>query len=47
VDKLKELAITHDYLEIAGAGHGDVISMGMPQIFEFFGKQQKKEDKGK
>jgi poly(3-hydroxybutyrate) depolymerase len=53
VEKLKELKITHEYLEIAGAGHGDVISKGMPQIFEFFEKQQKKdpgrkeEDKGK
>jgi poly(3-hydroxybutyrate) depolymerase len=47
VDKLKELKITHEYLEIEGAGHGDVISKGMPQIFEFFEKQQKGEDKGK
>jgi poly(3-hydroxybutyrate) depolymerase len=46
VDKLKELKINHEYLEIAGAGHGDVISKGMPKIFEFFEKQ-KKEDKGK
>jgi poly(3-hydroxybutyrate) depolymerase len=48
VEKLKELDITHEYVEIAGAGHGDVISKGMPKIFEFFEKQQKKgEDKGK
>ena len=46
VEKMKGLNITHDYLEIAGAGHGDVISKGMPRIFEFFEKQ-KKEDKGK
>jgi poly(3-hydroxybutyrate) depolymerase len=46
VDKLKDLNITHEYLEIEGAGHGDVITKGMPQIFEFFEKQQKKEDKG-
>ncbi len=46
VEKMKELNITHEYLEIAGAGHGDVVSKGMPQIFEFFEKQQKK-DKGK
>jgi poly(3-hydroxybutyrate) depolymerase len=45
VEKLKELKITHEYLEIAGAGHGDVVSKGMPQIFEFFEKQNK--DKGK
>jgi hypothetical protein len=43
VDKLKELKITHEYLEIEGAGHGDVVTKGMPQIFEFFEKQQKKD----
>jgi poly(3-hydroxybutyrate) depolymerase len=52
VDKLKELGVTHEYLEIPGGGHGDVIGKGMPKIFEFFEKQQKekqqqKEDKGK
>jgi polyhydroxybutyrate depolymerase len=52
VDKLKELNITHEYLEIAGGGHGDVISKGMPKIFEFFEKQHrekqlKKNDKAK
>jgi poly(3-hydroxybutyrate) depolymerase len=50
-EKLKELNVTHEYLEIPGAGHGDVISKGMPKIFEFFEKQNKKEpkkeDKGK
>jgi poly(3-hydroxybutyrate) depolymerase len=47
VEKMKELNITHEYLEIAGAGHGDVIAKGMPRIFEFFEEQRKKEDKGK
>jgi poly(3-hydroxybutyrate) depolymerase len=51
VGKMKELNVPHEYLEIPGAGHGDVISKGMPQIFEFFEKQQKNkgktEDKGK
>ena len=51
VEKLKELKVPYEYLEIAGAGHGDVISKGMPQIFEFFEKQQKEktksDDKGK
>jgi poly(3-hydroxybutyrate) depolymerase len=46
VEKLKDLNITHEYLEIAGAGHGDVITKGMPKIFEFFGKH-KQADKGK
>jgi hypothetical protein len=45
---MNELNITHEYLEIAGAGHGDVIGKGMPKIFESFEKQQKKgDDKGK
>jgi poly(3-hydroxybutyrate) depolymerase len=45
VAKLKELGITHVYLEIAGGGHGDVISRGMTNVFEFFDKQHKKEDR--
>ena len=49
---MKELGVTHEYVELPGAGHGDVIGKGMPKIFEFFEKQQKekqqpKEDKGK
>ncbi len=47
VEKLKDLNITHEYLEIAGADHGSVIGKGMPQIFEFFEKQQGKEKKDK
>jgi poly(3-hydroxybutyrate) depolymerase len=46
VAKVKELNLTHEYLEVAGAGHIDVVSKGMPKIFEFF-EQHKKEDKGK
>ena len=45
VDKLKEHKIVHEYLEIAGGGHGDVIGTGMPKIFEFFEKQAKNGDK--
>jgi poly(3-hydroxybutyrate) depolymerase len=41
VEKMKELGLTHEYLEIAGGGHGDVISKGMPKIFDFFEKQYK------
>src|SRR5262249_27342603 len=47
VEKMKELDVTHEYLEIAGGGHGDVITKGMPKIFEFFEKQNKKEGKDK
>jgi poly(3-hydroxybutyrate) depolymerase len=41
VEKIKELKLTHEYLEIEGGGHGDVIGKGMPKIFEFFEKQHK------
>jgi hypothetical protein len=43
VDKMKEIKLTYEYLEIEGAGHGDVISKGMPKIFEFFEKQHKEQ----
>jgi predicted esterase len=36
VEKLEELEMTHEYLEIAGGDHGNVISLGMPDIFTFF-----------
>jgi dienelactone hydrolase len=45
VEKLKELGVTHEYLEISGGGHGDVVTKGMPNIFEFFEKQQKEKQK--
>lgn len=38
VDVLKEHKIEHEYLEIPGAGHGDVVGKGMPAIFAFFEK---------
>jgi poly(3-hydroxybutyrate) depolymerase len=41
VERMKELNFTHEYVEIAGAGHGDVIGKGMPKIFDFFEKQYK------
>ena len=39
--KLEELDMTHEYLEIAGGDHGDVIGIGMPNIFEFFDSHSK------
>jgi len=46
--KLKELNIVHEYLEIQGGDHGNVIGTGMPKIFEFFEKQnEKKQAKAK
>jgi len=41
VEKVKDLNIPHEYLEIPGGGHGDVISKGMPKVFVFFEKQNK------
>jgi pimeloyl-ACP methyl ester carboxylesterase len=41
VARLKEQAIEHEYLELAGTGHGDVVGKGMPKIFEFFEKHKK------
>jgi poly(3-hydroxybutyrate) depolymerase len=41
VERLKEQKIEHEYLELAGTGHGDVIGKGMPKIFEFFEKHKK------
>ena len=40
-DKLDELDMTHEYHEIPGGGHGDVISIGMPDIFAFFGRHSR------
>jgi poly(3-hydroxybutyrate) depolymerase len=45
VAKMKELKLTHEYVEIEGGGHGDVIWRGMPRIFEFFDKQPRKDGK--
>jgi len=45
-EKLKELSMTYEYLEIPGGGHGDVISKGMAKVFEFFEKQHKEKGKG-
>jgi predicted peptidase len=39
---LKEAKIEHEYVEIAGGGHGDVVATGMPKIFEFFEKRGRK-----
>jgi predicted peptidase len=42
VAALKQANIVHEYLEIAGGGHGDVIGTGMPKLFEFFERQASK-----
>ncbi len=33
--------MTHEYLEIAGGDHGDIIGSGMPNIFAFFERHTK------
>jgi len=38
---MKELNMTHQYIETAGGTHGSVITTGMPDIFAFFAKQSK------
>ena len=41
VEKMKELNITHQYVEVAGGDHGSVLTTGAPDIFAFFGKHTK------
>ena len=33
--------MTHEYMEVPGGDHGNVISIGMPNIFAFFAKHSK------
>jgi predicted esterase len=44
VDVLKQHEMTHEYLEVAGGDHGNVIAIGMPDIFAFFDKHSKPAD---
>src|SRR5688572_30876487 len=41
VEAMKEPKITHQYHEVAGGDHGNVISVGMPDIVAFFGTHSK------
>jgi poly(3-hydroxybutyrate) depolymerase len=41
IDKMKELEITHQYIEVAGGDHGNVLTTGVPDIFAFFAKHSK------
>lgn len=36
IEVMKELKMDHKYVEVAGAGHGDIIAITMPEIFAFF-----------
>jgi poly(3-hydroxybutyrate) depolymerase len=38
---MKELNMTHQYIEVPGGDHGNVISIGMPDIFAFFATHSK------
>ena len=35
-DKMKELKMTYEYVEVPGGGHVDVAMKNLPKIFEFF-----------
>jgi predicted peptidase len=41
IDKMKELKIPHQYIEVAGGDHGSVLTTGAPDIFAFFAKHTK------
>ena len=41
IDKMKELNITQQYVEVAGGDHGSVLTTGMADIFGFFAKHSK------
>lgn len=42
VGEMKELEMTHEYVEVKGGGHVIIAFTNMPRIFEFFNKQVKK-----
>ena len=41
IEKMKELNITHQYVEVAGGDHGSVLTTGMADIFAFFNTHSK------
>lgn len=38
IDQMKELSITHQYIEMPGGDHGTVLTTGVPDIFAFFAR---------
>ena len=42
IDQMKELHITHQYIEMAGGDHGSVLTTGVPDVITFFSKHSKK-----
>jgi hypothetical protein len=41
IEKMKELKMTYQYVEVAGGDHGSVLTTGAPDIFAFFAKHTK------
>ena len=41
IDQMKELNMTHQYVEVPGGTHGSVLTTGAPDIFAFFAKHTK------
>jgi predicted esterase len=41
IEKMKELKMTHEYIEVPGGDHGSVLTSGAPDIFAFFAKHTK------
>jgi poly(3-hydroxybutyrate) depolymerase len=41
IDKMKELKMTYQYVEVPGGDHGSVLTTGAPDIFAFFAKHTK------
>lgn len=42
-EQMKKLEMTHEYIEVAGGDHGNVVGQNMAKIFEFFEKHKKRE----
>jgi len=40
-EEMRKLEMTHQYVEVPGGDHGNVISIGMPDIFAFFAEHSK------
>ena len=38
IDKMKDLKMTYQYVEVPGGDHGSVLTTGAPDIFAFFAK---------
>jgi poly(3-hydroxybutyrate) depolymerase len=42
IEQMKELGMTHQYIEVPGGDHGSVLTTGAPDVFAFFAKYTKK-----